>query len=465
MTQAAAIFDLDRTLLAGASASVFASAMRASGLMGPPIPGERFVSSLFETFGESLPLLALTRQAAGRAKGHSQAETQAAARASVKALTALVQPFVAGVLTDHRQHGRTLVMATTTPYDLVAPLAAHLGFEHVIATRYNVRPDGNYDGTIDGHFVWSTGKRDAVREWANEAGVDLGESWFYSDSVFDAPLMMAVGHPVAVNPDPRLVLLAAARRWPTLHLDVPPGVPKLPVVGVEPQQLALALCRPELMPFARFDIAGVGNIPAEGPAIVIANHRSYFDVSTLAMTFAPTGRAVRFLGKKEVFDAPVVGSVARAMGGIRVERGTGSDAPLRAAQEALDAGQIVAIMPQGTIPRGEAFFSPELKFRWGASRLASLTKAPIIPIGLWGTEQVWPRNSRVPHVWNVANPPTVRVRVGEPVPLRYRSEDVDTKRMAKAVGDLLPDVARKPYVPTEEELARTRPSGKGAKVA
>ena len=82
------------------------------------------------------------------------------------------------------------------------------------------------------------------------------------------------------------------------------------------------------------------------------------------------GRTVRFLGKKEVFDAPVVGDLARAMGGIRVERGTGSDEPLKEAAAALEAGEMVALMPQGTIPRGQAFFDPVLKGRWGAARLA-----------------------------------------------------------------------------------------------
>ena len=458
MSPAAAIFDLDRTLLAGASASVFATTMRASGMMGKALPGESFVTGLFETFGESLPLLALTRQAAGRAKGQSQAQTSAAAQAAVPALAALIQPFVAGLLAEHRANGRLLVLATTTPHDLVAPLAAHLGFDHVIATRYNVAPDGTYTGTIDGHFVWSAGKRNAVTEWASSVGVDVRESWFYSDSVFDAPLLQAVGHPVAVNPDPRLLVLATARRWPVLYLDVPPGVPKLPLLNVEPQKVALAMLRPEMMPFVRFDIAGVGNIPATGPAIIIANHRSYFDVATLAMTMAATGRSVRFLGKKEVFDAPLVGSLARAMGGIRVERGTGSDAPLRAAQLALDAGEIVAIMPQGTIPRGEAFFSPELKFRWGASRLAALSKAPVIPIGVWGTEHVWPRNSRVPLVWNVLKPPSVRVRVGQAIDLRYRSEAADTKRMVAAVTALLPEEARRPSEPSADELACTLPA-------
>jgi putative phosphoserine phosphatase / 1-acylglycerol-3-phosphate O-acyltransferase len=366
MPHSAAIFDLDRTLLAGASGSVFATAMRSAGLIGPAIPGEGVISDLFASFGESLPLLALTRQMAAKAKGRSQAETERAARAAVPGLVALVQPFVAGVLADHRAAGRLLVLATTTPHDLVTPLAAQLGFDHVIATRYGVAADGTYDGSIDGHFVWSTGKKAAVAEWAGEVGVDLKQSWFYSDSVYDAPLMMAVGHPVVVNPDPRMAVLAVARRWPTLHFDVPPGVPKLPIVGIEPQRLALAMCRPELMPFVRFDIAGVGQIPAEGPVIIIGNHRSYFDVATLAMTVAPSGRTVRFLGKKEVFDAPIVGPIARAMGGIRVERGTGSDAPLRAAAEALDAGEVVAIMPQGTIPRGLAFFDQTLTFRPGA---------------------------------------------------------------------------------------------------
>ncbi len=78
----------------------------------------------------------------------------------------------------------------------------------------------------------------------------------------------------------------------------------------------------------------------------------------MGMTLSKKGRPVRFLGKKEVFDAPVVGTLAKAMGGIRVDRGTGSDEPLEAAAEALAAGQLVALMPQGTIPRGPGLLRP-----------------------------------------------------------------------------------------------------------
>jgi putative phosphoserine phosphatase/1-acylglycerol-3-phosphate O-acyltransferase len=147
------------------------------------------------------------------------------------------------------------------------------------------------------------------------------------------------------------------------------------------------------------------------------------------------------------------------MGGIRVDRGTGSDEPLHDASAALAAGDMVAIMPQGTIPRGREFFNPELKGRWGAMRLAHESRAPIIPIGLWGTEQVWPRSSRAPHMTNVLSPPLVTVRVGKPVPLEYDDLDADTRRMMSAISALLPPEAHERHEPTDEELARTLPAG------
>jgi putative phosphoserine phosphatase/1-acylglycerol-3-phosphate O-acyltransferase len=236
-------------------------------------------------------------------------------------------------------------------------------------------------------------------------------------------------------------------------------VPKLPLLGIEPQRLLQTLVRPELLPWVRFDIDGVDRIPAAGPAILVANHRSYSDPLALGVTLARRGRAVRFLGKREVFDAPLVGRLARALGGIRVERSTGSDRPLVEAAAALASGELVAIMPQGTIPRGAAFFDPELKGRWGTARLAADTRVPVVPIGLWGTERVWPRSERVPRVWNVTNPPMVTVRVGEPVELKYRSPQADTRRIMAAIVDLLPPEARRHRDPTAEELSRTYPAG------
>jgi len=459
MAAGAAFFDLDRTLLAGASGEVFSGAMRTAGLVTRSIPGEKLLFNVFNTIGETLPSMALARQAVTLAKGRSQRAVQAAAETVAPNLVARVQPFAAALFAQHRAAGRPLVLATTTPYDLVKPFADLLGLDDVVATRYGVNADGTYDGTLSGPFVWSAGKLAAIREWAEANGVDLAESYAYSDSVYDTPMLAAVGNPFVVNPDPRMVMMAAARRWPVLHLDVPPGVAKVPVVGLELQKLAMAFTRPAMFPYARFDISGYEHIPATGPAILCGNHRSYFDVAAFSLLIAKCGRPVRFLGKKEVFDAPIVGQIASAMGGIRVERGTGSNEPLKAAADALAAGEVVALMPQGTIPRGMAFFEPVLKARWGAARLAEMSRAPVIPVGLWGTEKVWPRNARLPNVLNITNPPLITVKAGPAVPLKYRSADADSKKLMKAIVDLLPPEARVRHDPTDAELAATLPSG------
>ncbi|MDG1267605.1 MAG: HAD-IB family hydrolase [Ilumatobacter sp.] len=459
MTQGAAFFDLDRTLLAGASGEIFSEAMQRAGLSSGPFPGEKFLFGLFHRIGETLPAMAIARQGVTVAKGRSAAAVQVAAESVVEQLVGLVQPFAETALKTHRESGRPVVLATTTPYDLVKPFADALGFDDAVATRYAIDANGNYDGTLDGPFVWSAGKLTAIQDWADHHGVDLAESWAYSDSFYDTPMLDAVGHPVVVNPDPRMVLVAATRRWPTVNFDVSPGVIKIPVVGLEVQDVALRFNRTAIYPYARFDIGAVDNIPSTGPCILVGNHRSYFDVSAMSLVIAKSGRPARFLGKKEVFDAPIVGQVAAAMGGIRVDRATGSDEPLQAAADALAGGEMVVMMPEGTIPRGPAFFDPVLRGRWGAARLAQMTGVPVVPVGLWGTEKVWPRSNRLPNMLNFADAPVVRVRVGPPVKLKGKSLDADTKRIMKGIVAQLPDEAREQRTPTRNELLATFPPG------
>ena len=454
----AAFFDLDRTILSGASAHVVSRVLRETGVVNRNIPGESLMYQVFETFGENLPSMVLGRQAVIAMRGHSREEVRAASRTAAPDILAMVQPYAKQVIDGHRAEGRKVVLATTTPRDLIEPFAELMGFDDLIATTYAVDADGCYTGELDGQYVWSRGKRDAVKRWAEEHGVDLAGSYAYSDSVFDEPLLASVGNPFCVNPDWRLRLMAAARRWPVMHLDVPLGVAKVPVVGLEAQQVLMKFARPEVFPYARFKISGTENIPTDGAAIICGNHRSYFDIAAVSLAVAKTGRAVRFLGKKEVFDAPVIGPLAAALGGIRVERGTGSDEPLRAATESLVAGDLVALMPQGTIPRGRAFFDPVLKGRWGAAKLAAQTKAPVIPIGIWGTEKVWPRNAKLPNITNVTSPPEVIIVVGAPVPLSYTDADADTAAIMGAISALLPPEGREYYEPTEDELRRSYPS-------
>jgi putative phosphoserine phosphatase/1-acylglycerol-3-phosphate O-acyltransferase len=182
----------------------------------------------------------------------------------------------------------------------------------------------------------------------------------------------------------------------------------------------------------------------------------------MGLLVAKAGRSVRGLGKKEVFDVPIAGRIMKALGGIRVERASGSDEPLKHAAKALEGGELVMMAPQGTIPRGPAFFDPELKGRWGAAKLAAMTGVPVVPVGLWGTEQVWPRSARLPRL--SLSPvsddrPTVTATVGPAFQLDGEDPDVDTKIIMAALVDLLPDEAREHKVPTEEELMATFPPG------
>ena len=455
----AAFFDLDRTILSGASAQVVSRVLRETGVINREIPGESILYKVFETFGENLPSMVLGRQGVVAMKGQSRDQVRAAAQAAVPGLESLMQPYARNVMRRHREEGRRVVLATTTPRDLIEPFALAVGFDAVIATTYATDESGTYNGELQGPYVWSRGKKEAVAAWAAENGIDLHDCWAYSDSVYDEPLLAAVGHPVCVNPDFRLRLMAAARRWPVTGFEAPEGVARIPVVGLEAQQILLKFARPETFPYAKWVVSGTENIPRNGPAIVVGNHRSYFDITAVCMAVAPSGRAVRFLGKKEVFDAPVIGPIASALGGIRVDRGTGSGDPLRAAEEALAAGDMVALMPQGTIPRGRAFFDPVLKGRWGAAKLAQVSGAPVIPVGIWGTEKVWPRNAKLPNITNLTNPPTIFVTVGKPVEMGHADWDEDTTAIMSAISALLPPEGREHREPTEEELRRSFPSG------
>lgn len=458
-----AFIDLDRTLLKGASGPVLTASLRAAKLVPGSVPLESLLYRVFETVGETLPSMLLARQGAAAMKGKSRRAIRDAVRTAIPELTALVQPFARATMDQHRAAGDKLVLATTTPFDFIEEFAYSIGFDDVIATRFAVDAGGLYNGEFENRFVWSGGKLASVREYCDAAAINIAECAAYSDSIFDSPLLEAVGRPHAVNPDARLQVLAAARRWPIVHFDVSPGVGKVPVIGTELQKVALTFARPELIPFAKFNITGTENIPTSGPAILVGNHRSYFDVFAVSLTVGKTNRTVRFLGKKEVFEAPVVGQLAAALGGIRVDRGTGSDAPIEAALAALEAGEMVAIMPQGTIPRGRAFFDPVLKGRWGAARLAVLSGAPVIPMGIWGTERVWPRNSQLPMVWNVVNPPKVSITVGSEVALRRDGDaaalaEENTQRMMGAISNLLPPEAREHREPTEAEIRAALPS-------
>jgi len=168
------------------------------------------------------------------------------------------------------------------------------------------------------------------------------------------------------------------------------------------------------------------------------------------------GRSPRFLGKKEVFDAPVVGQLATALGGIRVDRGTGSAEPLKRAAEALDAvrrSRSCLKARSRAVKRSSTRIEGSL--RSGASR--SDDRRARHPGRVVGDEKVWPRSDKVPRVWNVLRPRTSRCASARPSKLTREDEDADIVRIMDAIMGMLPPEAREQRTPTAEEvrLAKT----------
>jgi putative phosphoserine phosphatase/1-acylglycerol-3-phosphate O-acyltransferase len=453
----AAIFDLDRTLIAGSSSTIVTRHLGEAGIStGADLPFADTLAEIYERFGENWLMMQPAKFAGRAAAGWDVETVDAACRAAAAEVADHLQPFARSVIEEHRAAGRTLVLATTSPEPFVRPIMEALEFDDVVCTQWRSH-QGKFTGELDGEFLWARAKADAVIAWAQDNKISLGDSYAYSDSYFDSPLLDAVGHPVAVNPDLQLAATAVVKGWPIRHLDKSEGVAK--IAGREIQDWTRPLLRPELVaPYAAFEFNGIENIPAEGPALLVFNHRSYFDPTVMGLVAAKAGRAIRGLGKKEVFDAPIIGKLARAMGGIRVERASGSDEPLEKAADALRGGEVVMMAPQGTIPRGPAFFEPELKGRWGAARLAAMTGAPVIPIGLWGTEKVWPRSGRLPNI-TFTDRPLVTATAGPPVEIGGSDPDADTVTIMTAISALLPPESQERHTPSAEELARTFPPG------
>ncbi|MBS1885271.1 MAG: HAD-IB family hydrolase [Actinobacteria bacterium] len=119
----------------------------------------------------------------------------------------------------HQDAGRPCFIVSAAGNDVVESLAAVLGMEGGIGTRYEVDAEGKFTGRLDGPFVYGPGKVTAMEEFARPQEIDLGASYAYSDSLSDLPMLRAVGHPVAVNPDPPLAAIAKEEGWQTLRFE------------------------------------------------------------------------------------------------------------------------------------------------------------------------------------------------------------------------------------------------------
>jgi phosphoserine phosphatase len=127
-------------------------------------------------------------------------------------------PEMLEVAWRHQDEGRPAYICTAASQELADTMASVFQFDGGIGMRSEIR-DGYYTGKPDGPFTYREGKAEAIRDVAAREGFDLAESWAYSDSESDLPMLRTVGHPVAVNPDAELLRVARAEGWQVMTFD------------------------------------------------------------------------------------------------------------------------------------------------------------------------------------------------------------------------------------------------------
>ena len=214
----AAFFDLDRTLISGSSAFVFAAAARRAGLLGTRQLARDGMSALtFKLRGASDDKSAAVRdRILGAVTGMRQDDLVALNAEVLPRLLDKIRPEARRLLDLHRHAGRATYIVSASPVEIVEPLATTLGMTAGIGTR-SVVADGVYTGELAGPFCYGSGKVEAIEQVARWEGLDLAQCYAYSDSASDLPMLEAVGHPVAVNPDGTLERHARRRGWPVVH--------------------------------------------------------------------------------------------------------------------------------------------------------------------------------------------------------------------------------------------------------
>ena len=129
----------------------------------------------------------------------------------------IMLPKAQALIEDHRRQGHTLLIITATNRFITGPIAERLGVANLLASEPEIQ-NGRYTGEVAGVPCFREGKVVRLESWLSERNLTLGESWFYSDSHNDIPLLEKVTHPTAVDPDPQLIEHAQRNHWPVISL-------------------------------------------------------------------------------------------------------------------------------------------------------------------------------------------------------------------------------------------------------
>jgi HAD superfamily hydrolase (TIGR01490 family) len=216
----AAFFDLDRTLMAGSSAFQFGRAAYRSGLVTRrQLANDAWENVMFRLRGSTDAGTDALRERIGRMlEGVRVRELQRLAPDVLAGVLPRLYPQMLEIAYEHQDAGRPIFICTAASQEMAELMAIVLTFDGAVGSVSEV-VDGHYTGRAGGPFTYREGKAEAIRDLAEREGIDLAESWAYSDSESDLPMLRLVGHPVAVNPDAELLSVARGEGWEVLRFE------------------------------------------------------------------------------------------------------------------------------------------------------------------------------------------------------------------------------------------------------
>jgi HAD superfamily hydrolase (TIGR01490 family) len=216
----AAFFDLDRTLMAGSSGFHWARAGARAGLIPRrQLYADAWANLQFRLQGSTDASTQRVQERVGAIlAGHRPVEFARMAPMVLAGVLPRLYPRMLEVAYEHQDAGRPVYICTAATQGTADLLAAVIGFDGGLGTELE-EVDGVLTGRLSGPFNYGEGKPVRMRELAAAEGIDLAESWAYSDSASDLPMLRAVGHPVAVNPDSELARVAREEGWDVMRFE------------------------------------------------------------------------------------------------------------------------------------------------------------------------------------------------------------------------------------------------------
>jgi putative phosphoserine phosphatase/1-acylglycerol-3-phosphate O-acyltransferase len=399
--QIGAFFDLDRTLIARFSAVDFLFDGLRSGLIGPRQLGDLVLTAMrFQR--QQISFSAFVTGVSGMLRGLREEDFSATgARLFEEQLAGAVYPEARALVQAHQRKGHTVAIVSAATRYQVEPLARDLGIAHVLCTQLEVK-HGAFTGDVVRPTCYGEGKALFARRLARRHRVRLKQSYFYTDSDEDLPLLELVGKPRPLNPNRRLTEIATARGWPLRRFHsrgtpsaadifrtgmavgslVPSFLLGLPAAALDGSwrravNLATGTWGELGTALAGIDVrvSGEEHLWSHRPAVFIFNHQSGIDMLLIAKLLR---RDIVGVAKQELRRNPIFGPAFALAGTVFIDRFDRQQAiaALRPAVDALRQGLSLVIAPEGTRSP-----TPRLgRFKKGAFHMAMAARVPIVPI-------------------------------------------------------------------------------------